>query len=200
MGQLLRQLVLEALTQPKVAAKRLVGINLPKDVIFQLAVIVAILQTITGSLWLDTFTGALPEAERPMVVPLPPILDALIKLGLLYFYALVVEKIGQMFEGTGNFPQAQLIVIFFFFLVSLWFLAMALAMTLVPMLGVLVTLAFVYWTFWALASFVAVLHGFSSVLNTLAGVIVFGMLVLLILLIVSGIILNATGLMPTGAH
>lgn len=198
MGPLLRQLVLESLTQPKIAARRLLGVNLPKSERFQIAILVAILHTIASILLLNALEALREASVRPEVVSIPPILDAVFQFGLLYFFAFAIEKIGQMFDGKGNYDQSLLIVLLFTFVTSLWFLVMAAAFTLVPVLAVMLALAYVYWTFWALASFVVVLHGFQSVLNTLMGVIVFGMLVSLILLIVSGIILNTTGLGPTG--
>ncbi len=200
MGPLLRQLVLEALTQPKIAARRLMGISLPSDILFQMALLTAILFTL---IWapnltvLNTFSVETGGAEIPR---LAPILAAALKLAEIYFGAFCIQKFGEMFGGKGTFQQALKVAIFLTFVSTLWLILVWLSAVLMPVAMILVVLAFVYWTFWALASFVAVLHGFESVANTLVGVILFGMLASLILLMVSEIILNATGLTPMGAQ
>ena len=196
MGPLLKQLVLESLTMPKTAARRLLNISLSSSEMFQLAVIVAIFLVLSlhAVLWSYKTLELLDGLE---VGDANPIVSVVLQVAQIYFWAICVDRIGRAFGGTGTLDGAILASIFLTFVNAIWLVAIAIMVHISSPLAAFLVLAFCYWTFWALASFVAVLHGFKSVLSTLVGVIVFGLLIMFILLIVFSIVLNATGAVPT---
>jgi Yip1 domain len=201
MGALLRRLILESLTQPKIAAHRLLGLSFPRDVMFQMAMVAAIISTIAQTFLLYAYAGLAEQAPEVADIDterLRPLLSAIMQLAQIYFIAFCIEKFGKMFGGQGTFESAVLMTTFLSFMSAGWFVVLLLSIHISPTMALVVLLAMIYWSFWATANFVAVLHGFQSVLNTLVGVIVFGLFIALIVLIVSGIILSAAGITPTG--
>ena len=198
MGPLLKQLVLETLTMPKTAAKRLYNISLSSSEMFQLAVIVSIFLVISFDAVLVSYNyiGLLDGLELGET---NPFFSTALRVAQVYFWAFCVERIGRLWGGTGTFDKAVLASILLTFVTSLWLIAIAIMVHVSSPLAAFLVLAFSYWTLWALATFVAVLHEFESIMGTLVGVIIFSLLIMFFLLIVVSVVQNVSGVVPTGS-
>ncbi len=191
-----RQLVLEALTQPRHAARRLLGLGLSQAFVIQVILIVAALTAIIQYLYGMILT-TLPGMEEAVLTA--PLQMAIFQVVQVFVTAIIVVAVGRLFKGNGGFQDALTLMAFLGVMSLLWmFLTVVLSLLFLPLL-MLVILITAFWTIWAFGSFVAELHGFSSVPAVIGITFATAFVVALLLVLVLGPNLTMLGIeLPEG--
>lgn len=185
-----RHLVLQTLTDPRAAARRVIGFGMSYMEALAATAVVASTAMILSSLIFLTRGPGPNEAANAMMSA--PVLGALSYLGMTAGLAAVAVGVGRLFGGTGDFAAG--LVLF------AWFQAMTVILQVVqlvlslalPAMALFSGLLLLGWMPWALAQFICVLHGFRSVLKVmgLGAISLVGVLFLLaILLTIAGVTL-----------
>ncbi|MFP4274875.1 MAG: YIP1 family protein [Paracoccaceae bacterium] len=157
------RLALETIRAPRSAAAQLIGLGLPRELLWTALALVVILNALIFTL---TNMVSPPPAEMPMVVmePLP--------FALLLGAALVASIFALFWVGRGLGGQARLddLMVLLIWLQSLRValqLALLVLMPVVPALASLIVLAASILGIWILVNFVDVAQGFDSLLKSL---------------------------------
>jgi hypothetical protein len=186
------ELIRDSLLRPRVAARRVLALGLPLDV---LAMALAAV-TATGMVFayaaarltgggLDAMTAAILRA---------PLMGALLQLTIMAAVAIGAARIGRLFGGTGDVAGALTLVVWLNVMMLLAQVAQIVALVVLPPLAFFLAIATLLWLIWAFASFVAELHGFTNLAAVLGGVVV--SMVIFFLALAS--LLTALGLAPPG--
>jgi hypothetical protein len=184
------ELVIDSLKRPRLAARRILGLDLPADTLVQAATLVAC----GGTLLFYLAARVVPppaDAEFAAFVrrPLLATVLNLVQLGLM---AALATWVGRLFGGVGSLAGATALVVWYN-LVSLLLLALLLlAIVVLPPLGIVLAFAFCLWMVWVPANFVAELHSFQNAAVVFAGLL----LTLLALFIVLNLAFMLLGLAP----
>jgi len=115
----------------------------------------------------------MPGPEFPMLDFLlgNPLLYAGFQFILLLFSVVAIFAVGRMFGGTGRFQQALLLMSWVqFFMLVVQIVAVG-VMLLVPSAGILLNYAIMVNFIWLMVVFITELHGFTSRLKVLGGMI-----------------------------
>lgn len=170
------QLVKESLTLPRNAARRLLGV--PLDLRSGGALM--LLAVIAGTLVAEAMRWVLPGTVGGFQDALlaQPVVAVGLQFGLLVLMSLAAAVIGRALGGTGTLPQALVLIAWLQVMMVLIQLVQFVLLLLIPLFGLLVGIASVIWFFWALAVFIAELHGFENVLKVL-GMILLSMVSIL---------------------
>lgn len=195
MLDLLRRLFFETLTLPHIAARRLIGLDLPPMVP---VIAVLLFLAIQGAVWgivtlgepqvqeMALATGETVSVERADPIELVSflLLVTVLTIGLVYF-------VGRLWGGTGDFRTTVRVMAGLscaaLFLNSVLLVVIAV----LPALGLLALLALVIWNLWAQSHFIKELHGFQSPLKVFGGILLtqFAVAFLLaILLVMAGVV------------
>ncbi|WYK03882.1 Yip1 family protein [Cereibacter sphaeroides f. sp. denitrificans] len=174
LGGLLR-LVRFTVSNPREGARAVLAMDLPIQARWLALIFTAVAAALV------TFAGLtlLPRDVRQLIGDdLPsPIFSAALQVGLLAFSAGLIHRIGVWRGGRGTFPDAVLLVAWLqFILLCLEVLQLLAQLVLPPLADVLGVVGIVLF-FWLLTHFVAELHGFTSTLAVLGGIllVIFGM-------------------------
>lgn len=179
-------LVRETLVNPKAAAERVLSMDVPDDGRWLAFVLVVVLSVMMGQLSVLLMGSGASGGSLVMMA----ILQSAILLGLV----MGVQGIGRIFGGQGVFPDTLVLITWLQFVMLVFQLLQIVTIVLVPPFFGIVTLISLLVFLRTLASFVMVLHGFSSVLKVGLGIIfsffvmAFGM----------AIVLTGLGFNPTG--
>lgn len=176
-GAEMRMLVVEALRDPRRNAVRLVGLPLPGQALYEALVLVALLSTLALYV-VSLLAGVSLVGDAPLP---PPIVLAVLQIGVMLVLAGALRQLGRLFGGTGSFDGSLRIIIWLQFLMFLFQMVQLAAMLVLPPLAGLVSLVSLAAVFWLAAGLIAGLHGFRSMLLTLLGTLA-GMVVVALLL------------------
>ncbi len=180
-------LMRDTLTTPRATAQRLIAMNPPDDARWLGMVIVIVLSVLLGQLSLLVLDeGGLGGGLLFMAT-----FQTMMLLGMV----VAVQGVGRVFGGTGNFPDALLLVAWLQFVMLGVQLVQILAMMLIPPLFGLVTVAALGVFLWLLVNFIMALHGFDSAMRVVGGVI----LSFFALAIAMAVMLGLFGITPEGA-
>lgn len=180
------ELFVDSLVRPRIAARRLLALELPGPVLLEAALLVTCLGMILGFVTIQLNPGAL-DAMTSLVLG-NPLLGAGVQLGLLFFVTFLIVRVGRFFGGVGSSREALAVVVWLDAVMVCVQAAQVLALVLLPPLATLLALIAMFWVIWALASFVAELHGFPNTVLVFGGVVLtmtvvfFGMALVLALL------------------
>lgn len=157
------RLALETIRAPRSAAAQLIGLGLPRELLWTALALVVILNALIFTL---TNMVSPPPAEMPMVVMAP------LPFALLLGAALVASIFALFWVGRGLGGQARLddLMVLLIWLQSLRValqLALLVLMPVVPALASLIVLAASILGIWILVNFVDVAQGFDSLLKSL---------------------------------
>ena len=183
------QLAIASLIRPEPSIQQVLRMQVPDAILFRVAVIVACISGI-----IEPVIVALINDPELSAKSSSPIMSAGIQLAVIMVTAFAIDRIGNMFGGTGEFNGALK--------VSVWYGIVSIVPSAVVLLltglgGPAGTLAFVavpFWLVFVLATFVRVLHGFRSQFLTLLGVLGSSFLIL----VFSLILLNMLGIVNLG--
>lgn len=177
---------------PKLAAQRLLALDLPVEARWLGLVLVSVLTVIATKLMLATVPEIEVQAwERAWSDPWFGLPVQVISMTLL---AAAIALIGRFFGGAGRFEDALVAVV--------WIQGVMLAPQLVqivlfpvaPALAGLIAISSVGLFFWMLSNFTCVLHGFRSALGAFFGIL--GSLLVLAMII--AVLFSVLGVFPYG--
>ncbi|AXQ94233.1 YIP1 family protein [Cereibacter azotoformans] len=174
LGDLLR-LARFTVTSPREGARALMAMGLPMEARW-----IALVLTAVGAA-LVTFIGLtlLPQDVRNLIGDdLPsPLFSAGLQVGLLAVSAGLIYRIGVWRGGRGSFPDAVLLVAWLQFILLCLEVIQLVAQLILPPFADLLGVVGIVLFFWLLTHFVAELHGFTSTVAVLGGILLtlFGM-------------------------
>ncbi|MCF1709916.1 YIP1 family protein [Tabrizicola sp. J26] len=157
------------LSDPRLGARRILALNLPMaarwTAVGAISAISAVLFHVAlrllptdGADPVSTFAGS-------------PLFTALLQGFIIVAGAAGIFLMGRIRGGRGSFPDALILFCWLQALMLVLQVLQILAFILVPLLGDIASLAIVVVFFWLLTSFTMELHGFTSRLAVLAGIV-----------------------------
>ncbi|MCC5992988.1 MAG: YIP1 family protein [Rhodobacteraceae bacterium] len=157
------RMVRDTLTDPRDMAARLLALNVPGDARWLGFVIVVVLSVLMGhaSVLLmgdEGFQGGL-------------LFMAMFQTSILLGMIVAVQGIGRALGGGGTFPDTLLLISWLQFVMLVFQLAQIIALAIIPPLFGMITLLALGFFIWMLANFIMALHGFSSLMKVIAGII-----------------------------
>lgn len=187
------ELIRDSLTRPRVAARKLLDLALPFEVLVTALVAVTAAGMVLAYV-AARLTGGAVDAMTAAVL-YSPLLGAIFQLAVMAAIVVGTARIGRLFGGTGDTTGALALVVWLNVIMLLAQAAQIVALVLLPPLAFLLALATLFWLLWAFANFVAELHGFASAALVLGGVIV----TMLVFFLGLATLLATLGLSPQGA-
>ncbi|MEL6207705.1 MAG: Yip1 family protein [Pseudomonadota bacterium] len=191
---LIPDLIRQTFADPPGAARRLLGLHLPTDTLWQALLLVAVLSALAVQVPALMMIDQTDEAaELPPILMASPLVMGLIQVGVLVIMVFAVHWVGRAFGGTGAFEGALTLVTWLQFVLIVLQILQSVLGLFAPLVAGLLFLASLGIFFWLLTHFVMVLHGFPSAGMVFVGIIVsmlgmmFGLSVLLSIL---GVTLN----------
>jgi hypothetical protein len=159
----------DTLSDPRRGAQRVLDLGLPAGALWQALVLVVALSVLLTSLG-ESLVGSPADPLFPLFAA-HPLLTAAVQGGLLVLMVYAIHFIGRAFGGTGRFDDALALTVWLQgIILCLQVVQTAFLIVLPPVAG-LIGLFGTGLFFWLLSHFVAVLHGFPSVLRTFLGIV-----------------------------
>lgn len=154
------------------------------------------LMAVLSAVLISLIIGPMPPELDPVSVAMltNPVYLAAVQLLGLGMISLCLHLLGRMTKGGGTFPEAVAMMAWLEALMIAISAVQSIALLLVPPLGLLLVPAGMVFSLWLMTSFVAELHGYTSMLMTLLGVAasfvaaVFAMIFVLFLLFLFGVL------------
>lgn len=167
----LKDLALETLTAPRVAAARILDLRLGMDVIWPLLALVAVVNTIFYSLSITQFEVVSGIATGMNL----PLLYLGMLAGSMVLGALVLRWVGQMFGGRASFPDLMVLVIWLQALRAAAQALLLLVMMVSPGLANLAAIGLGLFGLWLLANFLDVAQGWNSLGKSFVVLVITGL-------------------------
>lgn len=158
-------LVMESITAPRSAARRMMSVGDAQLALLALACVATLSALLSVILSRMSPASGNPDMDYLMTQPL--LLAGLQAAGMTLFAGLVTG-VGRLFGGTGRFAQILLALAWLGFLLLVVQMGMLVLMLALPSLGGVLKLAVIALVIWLLASFIAEVHGFRSTFFTAA--------------------------------
>ena len=195
-GEAFWSLVRQTLFEPRDAARALMAMRLPQEVLWQALALMSVLYTITYTLSLGT-TGPVDASEMLMpAVFQAPVVLALALFGGLALTVIAVRAIGQAIGGTAETVDVLVLITWLQVLrlmVQVGIVVLALG---APPLAGLAAIVVAVWGLYIFINFVDAAHGFDNRLKA------FGAIILSVFAMVMGLraILSLAGIVLTGGQ
>lgn len=191
------RLVMQSLSEPRAAMRRVLALNLSIQEIVQALGIVVILTVLLEQLliWMMTEGNFLGVENNPFIVlgeALPPLLhvaNQVIQTALSWF---VLHAVAKRFGGTGTPEQSGMAIMWMGFMLLVFLAAMILASVVFPVLAVLVVFAVAFYMVYMGINFAKEVHGFTN-----GGMVFVGLVVsYLMVIFASAFLVGFLGLAP----
>lgn len=184
-------IALQSLIRPREGARAIFSWPVEKPDLMKIAALIAVISGIA-----DVVSRMfMPEMAEGQSMSASPLWIAAFQFVGIVLVALLLDRIGRMLGGHGDFAGALKASIWFAFAWIIGIAVIILTLVLVPPLAPIIQLGIMVWMLIAFTLFVQELHGFRNFFATFAGVFgvgfVFGMVVLMVAV--------STGLLPTEA-
>ncbi|MDZ7711327.1 MAG: YIP1 family protein [Roseovarius sp.] len=195
-GEAFWSLVRQTLFEPREAARVLMAMRLPQEVLWQALALMSVLYTIVYTLSLR-MTGPVDASEMLMpAVFQAPVILALALFGGLALTVIAVRAIGQAIGGTGETADVLVLITWLQVLrlmVQVGVLVLALGS---PPLAGMAAIVVAVWGLYIFINFVDAAHGFENRLKA------FGAIILSVFAMVMGLsaILSLAGIVLTGGQ
>jgi hypothetical protein len=151
---------------PREGAAEILALGIPREALWPALALVVVLSILLANV------TALLLASEATAMPVGPAATGFIQLALLVVMVFAVFWIGRAMGGTGSFEESILIVTWLqFIMVCLQVVQAAILVLSTSLAGIFGLLAVVLFL-WLLTSFVAVLHGFSSLFRVFVMILV----------------------------
>jgi hypothetical protein len=164
-----RRLVGDSLVSPRTAARAVIDLRLPREILIQAAAAITALGVVLGFFAVQLAPGNGDQVSAAIVTN--PLVGAAIQFGVIVVIAVLTAKIGAMFGGIGSLDGAFAIVVWLNTMMLLIQTVQLGTLLFLPPLASFIAIASVIWALWAFANFVTELHGFQNPLFVLGGVI-----------------------------
>jgi hypothetical protein len=163
------QIAIDSFTHPREAARRLLDMNIPSELVLQAGV------AATCSAMVLAFVSVLltPGTVDPISAALisRPLATAVAQFAIMIIAALVTSFAGRMFGGQGGFWGALTLIVWLNILMVAVQAVQIISILVFPPLAAMLALATLFWALWAFTAFVSVLHGFTNPMFVLGGVL-----------------------------
>ncbi|MCB1370049.1 MAG: YIP1 family protein [Rhodobacteraceae bacterium] len=169
MTPMFRQLMLDTLLRPRVAARAVLDLGLAPGPLMQAAVAVTCLGMVLSYAAARLTVGGVDAVTAAILYD--PLLGAAMQLGMLAFAVVATALVGRQFGGRGDITGALAVIVWLNVVLLALQLVQIAALLVMPPLASLLAVATLIWLIWAFACFVTELHGFSNPLKVLGGVI-----------------------------
>lgn len=187
------QAVWVSVMEPSESARKLLAMNLSREVLWTAIALIAVLNVIL--LATLQIVSPAPVALQDQAFSLSPFAYVAIVGVFLVFFAVSIFQIGKFFGGNGMF-EGSLAVIVWFQSISLTMEAVQLVLVLIsPAIASLFGLLALGALVWCFVNFVNILHGYDSLGKSFIAIV----LALIVAALLSGIILTVFGVTPSGA-
>lgn len=185
-------LIRETLTRPRAAARRVLDLGLPAEVL-----VMALIAVTSAGMVLAYAAARLTGGVDAMTMAVleAPLMGAALQVLVMGVIVLGTSRIGRIFGGRGEDRDALALVVWLNVMMLIAQLAQIAALVILPPLAFLLAIATMIWLLWAFSSFVAEMHGFASLGAVLGGVVI-SMLVFFFAL---ASLLASLGFAPQGA-
>jgi hypothetical protein len=187
-----KDMALESIFQPREAARKVMRLNLPADILLQAAVAVICAGMVLAYLSVRLSPGSIDPVAAAIVRD--PLIGAVIQFAVLVVVAVLSFRVGRAFGGTGDLRQAFALVVWLNVVLLLIQGVQLVVLLILPPFAALLALLAIGWTLWALSNFLCELHGFQSPFLVLGGVI----LTVIVLFFTVALMLAMLGLQPPG--
>jgi hypothetical protein len=185
-----RQLVIDSLVRPRMAARQILAAALPEALLLQAAVLVTCLGVVLGYVALRMSPEAVDMVSAAVLGN--PILGAVAQLAVMAVIVVLTVRIGRLFGGGGGLWGALALVVWLNAMMVLIQAGQLAALALLPPVAALLAIVAVFWVLWAFANFVAELHGFNNAAIVLGAVI----LTAIVLFFTMAMLLAILGITP----
>ncbi len=170
------KLLVSTLSAPRVTMAQILRLDMSSNQVMQGAAIVSCCAGILGYALVYLMHQVDPANVQE---PGSPITRAAINFGLIYLIGLIIDRVGRLFGGVGNFDGALRVSIWSSLVGLLAILGSLFVIFIDVQFGLLALTVFSAWSFVLLALFVQELHQFRNLGVTIAGM--FGLAFVLLL-------------------
>lgn len=190
MPELWRGIAFDTLSRPRLAARRLIALDLPARDVIAAALVIACCAILLAYATMRMGGEMIDDVSARLLSM--PLAAAGIEFAVLMVVAWLTWKVGQLFGGRGTLGGAATLVVWLnAMLLGIQILQLVL-LAVLPALAAALALVGMIWALWAFANFVTELHGFDNPFMVLGGVVLTGLL----LLIALGLLFAILGLSP----
>ncbi|PPB79711.1 Yip1-like protein [Albidovulum inexpectatum] len=186
----LRDLLVQTFREPRLAAQRLMALDLPVDARWAALGLVSILSVIETHL----AVMILPRlGQSPAFLMMAnPLTAALMQFATLAIVSAAIAQGGRIFGGNGRFADALILVAWVEFVLTIAQLVQTVALLLLPPIGLAVGIAALAVFVWLMVQFTAALHGFADAMKVLLGLVAG----FILMAVAAAIVFSALGLVP----
>ena len=184
---LVTSLVRETFANPRGAAARVLGMDVPDDGRWLAFVLVVVLSVALG----QASVLLMGEGEG---VGGSLLFMAMFQSSVLLALVVAVHGLGRMAGGKGDFPDALLLITWLQFVMLIFQVVQIVALVAVPPAFGIVTILSLLVFLRTLAGFTMALHGFTSALKVMAGII----FAFFVLAMAIAMVLTMVGFAPAG--
>lgn len=193
MGALFRRIFIESLTMPRIAARRVIGLNISPLSLAQIGAVALIVSVLVGQVADYIVPTEVPPGYEVFVNN--PIWLFVMQYVSIFILAWLIIGIGRLYGGEGRSWQDALALSVLLYVVTAVMQIVQIFLVIIFMpLGLILLLFSIYWFFWALCVFVAEFHGFTNMLKVFGGVVMSFIMVVFSI----AILLLMSGIMPVG--
>ncbi len=171
---------------PRASAQRVLSLNLSLGTaslaLLLVAILTAILSALVSMLAQSTGNGGEMAALTPMNW-------AMLQISGMFLGAAAVHVVGNWFGGQGTLAGALAVLAWAQFIVLIVQIVQVAALFIAPFFAMPLAMIGVALSFWLLVGFIAQLHGFSSLIKVLLGILAVGAaLIVLISVLLAGLL------------
>jgi hypothetical protein len=153
---------------PREGATELLSLGVPREALWPALALVVVLSILFAQVTSLLMTGQSGTAG----MPIGPAATGFIQLLLLVVMVFAIFWIGRAMGGSGSFEEAVLLVAWLQFIMVCLQVVQAAALLILPPVAGLIGIAGLVLFLWLLTNFIAVLHGFSSLVQVFVMIIV----------------------------
>ncbi len=179
---------LASVQDPRAAARRMIALDLPLKTAALALLIVAFLTALISAMvsMMITQMGATDLLGANM----SPVQWVGVQTLGLFLAAGAIAYVGRWFGGHGSLAQAVVLLAWAEFIILIVQIVQVMLLFILPPLSALLALAGVVLTFYLIASFTAEMHGFSSVIKVLFGIVATGFALMMALAVLGALVLG----------
>ena len=185
-------MVWRSITNAREGAEEILALGIPREAIWPFLFLVVVLSAILGQITTFLMVG-IAGAETSGLLAMP-IATGAIQLGVLLASIYVIYFVGRGFGGTGSVEETTLLMAWLQFVMVCVQVVQTVFLLIAPALGGMIGILAVALFLWLLTNFVAVIHGFKSLGQVFAMILV-SMIVIAFAL---SILLSIIGFTPPG--
>lgn len=150
----------ETVRNPRGAARNVLSMDLPRDVVWSLLGLVAVL-SLVATLIGDRMMPEGSMAVMPFLLR-SPIAGALFLASAMVVLSAILSRLGQLFGGAGEFGQALRLIVWSQILMLALQVVQTVFILISPAISALIGVVGFFWFIWLAAGFTAELHEFDG--------------------------------------